>query len=290
MLCGVARSHGSLISLQELLPLLPEHTSASEFADAISSNPSLRSRFQLKDGYVIENFGETGIDLDFSENLRGRLMARKNMKFASRFVSLLHSNPFRIIAVSGSTSYGSASRSRDIDLFCIAPAGRMWVSLVQGLLLARVFGLLNRKVPQICFSCIMDEGYAEAAFTTPQGPLFARDALEARVQRGRISYRSLLRQSGWMASFYPAAYSAITGRAGEEMDVRRKPSRIAIVQNMFLSFTVGTFIKMKSSLLNRKLLSSGQEDSLFAVRCAHDHLFHESNRYLALRRKYSDTW
>jgi hypothetical protein len=287
ILTGVAKSHGSLISLQELILLLPEPTSEAELAESISSNPALNSRFELREGFVIEKSDETGGGTNLIDDCYGRTTAKTNMKHALRFATLLRSDSIKMIAVSGSTSYRSASLSRDLDLFFIAAAGKMWLCLTQGLILARFFRFLNRDAPQICFSCVMDEDYAESTFTSPQDPLFARDALTAKVLKGKAGYHSLLRRSGWMASLYPAAYSVAARGEALDQKVSNGPTMTAGLLNKFLLHAVGGYIRTKSRLLNRRLLSSGQDDDLFVVRSGGDHLFHESKRYLNLKRRYS---
>lgn len=290
ILTGVAKSHRSSISLQELSLLLPEPTSETELAESISSNPVLNSRFELREGYVVEKSDESGAGTNLIDDSEGRSIARTNMKHALHFAPLLRSDSFKIIAVSGSTSYRSAALSRDLDLFCIAANGKMWLCLTQGLILSRVFRFLNRDTPQICFSCVMDEDYAELTFTAPQDPLFARDALAARVLKGKAGYDSLLRRSGWMSSIYPAAYSAAARGGVLDQKVGNEPTPTARLLNEFLLHTVGGYIRTKSRLLNRRLRIRGQLDGLFVVRSGGDHLFHESNRYLNLKRKYSSAW
>jgi hypothetical protein len=136
----------------------------------------------------------------------------------------------------------------------------------------------------------MDEDYAESTFTAPQDPLFARDALAAMVLKGKVGYDSLLRRSGWMSSIYPTAYSAAARGGMPDQKAGNKPNTKARLLNMFLLHIIGGYIRTKSRLLNRRLLSRGQGDSLFVVRSGGDHLFHESKRYLNLKRRYSSAW
>lgn len=280
----VATRHGSLISVRELSRLLPESASESELAEAISSTPSLSSKFELQSGYLTERSrGDRHGALE--TEMRNREIARINMAHASRFVSLLHLSRFKMVAVSGSTSYGSPSRSRDLDIFCVAPAGRMWLSLTQGLLMARAFGLLRRTAPPVCLSCVTDEDYARNAFVSQRDPLFARDALQTKVVKGRTFYRSLLSSASWISSFYPHAYDS---KAPPDVPQIRAsgPSSVDRVVNHLLFFIVGRYLAAKSSLLNRKLNATGRRTDVFETRSGEDHLIYESRRYTALKHEY----
>jgi hypothetical protein len=290
MLCGVARSQGSIISLRELLPLLPESIPEGELAEAICSFPDLSSRFELRDGYVRERLGMPEGDRAIKSEVESRRAAVRNLSYASQFISLLHSNPFVVVAVGGSTSYNSASRSRDLDLFCVAPVGKSWLSLVEGLLMSRVFAIFHRGSPGVCFSCVMAEDFAMSMFAKPQEPLFARDALQAKVFRGSREYESLLRQARWISSYYPQAYGALSRHEGYSLASKKTSSIFWRVLNKFLFLTVGRYVAFKAWLLNRKLLRMGREHDAFTTRCSEDHLIYESRRYSDLRLRYSDTF
>jgi len=190
-----------------------------------------------------------------------------------------------VVAVSGSTSYGSASLSRDADLFCVTPQGRMWILLAKGLIIARVYRLVNRRAPHFCLSCVMDETYARSVFSSQQHPLFARDALEAKVLIGRDIYKSLLGTAAWMSAYFPVAYREAVSDTPREHKTQRRQA-LAGILNRLLFVTLGRYIRAKSSLLNRNLKASGRSGDLFRVRLGVDHLIYESRRYVDLRREY----
>jgi hypothetical protein len=290
LFCEVARSQGSIISLRELLPLLPERIAENDLAEVIGSVPYLSSRFEVRDGYVAEKLGMPEGDRAFLSGVDSRLVARSNLRYASQFISLLHSIPFSVVAVSGSTSYNSASRSKDLDLFCVAPVGRMWLSVVGSLLLDRVFSLFHRSSPQVCFSCVLSEDFAESAFSEAQGPLFARDALQTKVFRGSRKYASLIRQARWMSSYYPQAYVALSKSEAPIPVSRNKPTVFWRVVNRYLFLTAGRYVEFKAWLLNRKLLGFRKENDVFTIRHSEDHLIYESRRYADLRLRYSNAF
>jgi hypothetical protein len=286
LLYQVARIHGSLVTLADLVHLMPERMSEGDLADAIQSHPALSSKFTLESGYVIEK----GVNLDpqqaFVAERQSRARASTNLWHAARFAPLVASSQFQMVGVSGSTSYRSASRSRDLDLFCVSPSGTMWISLTKALLLSRVFSLMNREGPPICLSCVMDESYARKTFSADQGALFARDALETITLVGESEYESLLGSASWISSIYPTAFAKRSASANNSNSGQRSsPWKRAF--NSFLFFLTGTYIGAKSSALNRRLARKRESDSAFTLRKGVDHLIYESRRYAKLRSHYS---
>ena len=284
LLYRAAKRNGSLVTVRELSRLLPENVSESEVVDAIASVPSLNSKFELRSGFLTERLEEPSFDPIILES-DSRKSARANLVHASRFVSFLRSSGFQVVAVSGSTSYGSASISKDTDLFCVAPHRSMWVCLTKALVMARAYRLVNRGAPRICISCVMDEGYARSEFAGRRHPLFARDAIEAKVLKGRDHYESLLKAASWISDYYPVAYGE-TFTGGHATGPGRNPSSFARVLNRVLYLVIGRYIQAKSSLLNRRFRKGGRGGDVFGVRCGDDHLIYESRRYLDLKKEY----
>lgn len=285
LLFHAAKRNGSLVSVQELSRLLREAATESDVEEAIASIPSLSSRFELRSGYLTERNGERGVDSVLLE-ADNRRTARTNLSHASRFSSFLRSSKFELVAVSGSTSYGSASLSRDADLFCVAQTNKMWTSLTWGLIMARAYRLTNRGAPDFCLSYVMDEDYARSTFKAQRHPLFARDALEAKVLLGQDLYESLMGEADWISQYYPVAYAETVGLSSPSS---KKKSRAAtdVVLNKLLCFVVGRYLRLKSYILNRKLAARGRESDLFDVRFGEDRLIYESRRYKTMRREYA---
>ncbi|MDA4125265.1 MAG: hypothetical protein OK438_07475 [Thaumarchaeota archaeon] len=286
LLVDVARRQGSLISLRELLPLLNERTTEAELAEAFDTFPVLGSKFELKSGYVTAKSSAVREAL-LNKERGNRKVAARNLSYAAQFMPLIRSSPFRMVAVSGSTSYMSSSQSRDLDLFCVAPRGRMWFSLAQALLLARVFNLTRSAAPQLCLSCVMDQDYAESIFANEQDALFARDALASVVLMGRDTYGSLLRSASWIQSLYPGAYSLRSRQVSPTTAPQRWARSYELVLDRFLYVVVGSFIKMKAFILNRKLAGRQRREGVFRIRAGYDHLIYESARYAGLRAAYA---
>ncbi len=286
LLYEIAKRQGSLISLRELVPLLPDRTTEPELAEAFSTFPFLGSRFELKSGYVTEKEANSDRETLLNTERASRRMAARNISYAAQFVPMMHSTPFCLVGVSGSTSYLSASLSQDLDLFCVAPKGRMWLSFTQALILARVFSLFRPAAPQVCLSCVMDEDYAKSAFTRERDPLFARDALATIVLKGGSTYQSLMERATWISSLYPTAYSMQKKQTSKDLPPRRRATPLEAVLDRFLYVVVGSFIRMKASLLNKRL-AGRRKSGVFALRAGYDHLIYESTRYSNLRGAYT---
>jgi hypothetical protein len=194
------------------------------------------------------------------------------------------------LSVAGSTSYKATSENDDIDIFCVTEKDSLWIYLTKALLLARVLKLVRPRSPRFCFSCVLDEEYARRLFASPSDALFARDALTAQVLQGSFFYDRLLRKGQWLSDYFPKLHrlrKAQQGETLEEMEVTR-PAVARKALNHFLFLTVGSYVRLKSILLNRKLRKTRRPDSLFMVISGRDHCIFESQSYQQLRRMYSE--
>lgn len=286
LLVQVAKENGALVTVQEISRLMAERASELELAEAIASDPVLGSRFELKGGFLTERRRERGTG-SLKDEASNRLTASTNLGHAFRFVGLFGSKCFKMVAVSGSTSYGSAARSKDLDLFCVAPAGTAWLCLTSALVMAKVFNSLSRASPPICLSCIMDEDYARLTFARTDDPLFARDALETKVVKGRDTYENLMRAAPWISRYYPRAYGRM-GVSSEPMRHEGRSSAASAALNRLLYAIVGRYLTFKAWALNCRLQKAGRGSEVFEVRSSVDHLIYESKRYSTLRAKYGE--
>jgi hypothetical protein len=286
LLFRMAERNGSLISVRELSRYLPDGGSESEIAAAIASHPSLSNRFEVNGGYLTPRTGGRGPEVLEKESI-WRARARTNLSHAARFASLLLPGGFDLVAVSGSTSYGSASRSKDLDLFCVAQEGRLWTSMTRALVMARIYRLLSPGSPQICISCVMGLRYATARFSKVQSPLFARDALQTRVMKGHETYRSLMSAAAWISGYYPRAYEAEDLQRAH-MGPLAGPSAFEGAADRLLFSVVGRYLRFKAKALNARLRKRGAVDDVFEIRIGADHLVYESRRYAALQSDYDE--
>ncbi|SRR5579875_64550 len=302
LFCKVAKANESALSLKEIIQLTSLDLSEEGLARAWHSAPAL-SKYEIGDYGVVYEKEECQAERQASsvEQNERKQRANANIEYARKFAELIggiHNRKAQVISISGSTSYFSVSRQDDLDIFCIARRGSMWSILCKSLLLARALKVSDDKSPQLCLSYIMDEEYALREFTRPQDGLFARDAISTLVIHGADFYNSLLAKSDWMRAYFPAMYAAKIGggdRDTQEFQSRHSqdlvtPARVRPrerILNLFLYATAGTYIRMKSYLLNRRFAKKRQKSRAFRLRIGPDRCIYESLNYLELRKMYS---
>jgi len=293
LFCDVANANGAPVSLRELIVLASIDFTEQQLAESWNDYEILSSRYKIKSGIVLESpigdkLDSTGLVLkmkkEISENLQ---RANSNISFATRFGSFLGVDNFKVLSISGSTSYLSVSKADDLDFFCISESGRMWKSFVRSLILARSFRLVQKDSPWLCLSYVADEEFARREFSSNRDGLFARDAISARVIHGREFYSDLLGENPWMSEYFPKLYSLQGASASNDSETRKQNSSFSRIINLFLYYTAGSYIKVKSYLLNRKLSRDQKISSLFRLKIGVDHCIYESQEYHRLRKMYS---
>jgi hypothetical protein len=297
--CHIAKENGAAISLRELIELAAIDASEHELATAFHSDTKLRSKYLLESGYVLEKLAadEESWQKTVEEEEKRRERGRQNLKRASRFGQVLVEGAI-LVSVSGANSYLSAKEDDDIDFFCVTKTGSMWPFMLRALILARIHRIANSDVPELCFSCIMDERWATKEFRERQHAIFARDALTAKVIGGWTTYHALLEEARWMESYFPAFYAIRLRESGVTEDEGPPPQDVpahgddeaggSTVLNSFLYFTLGSFLRIKSWALNRRLTKSSMHSSVFATRIGKGHYIYESNGYRKLRKMYGE--
>jgi hypothetical protein len=284
--CEIAKINKSMITVSELRQLTEADATEEDFLAAWDGNPTLASKYEIDSGYIVEKGTVQRSNLEWvDEEEKSRRRARDNVATAEGFANLCASERVRLLAVAGGNSYKRARDGDDIDLFCVTTRDSLWLFMLKALLLARIYQL-TRKSPPFCFSYVMDESMARAEFAKTGDRLFARDALAAKVLVGTGFYRSLMGDGRWMEKYFPRMYARSyeeSGEATREGGDRRGNAAV----NTLLYFVVGTYIRMKAHMLNRRYRSKGNTPSLFRVRIGRDHCIYESNRYHMLRGMYN---
>ncbi len=281
-----ASDNGSLISIEELLQLLPEPSSEGELARMLTSAPSLRTKLDLRAGYLTARSNERAVSESLAGEAESRARAKRNLDAARRFTLLVPGASPLLLGVSGSTSYRSASKSKDLDFFCVTRRAHLWYDLAKLLLLARAFRAVNPESPDLCFSCVMDVEYALSTFSARGGPLFARDALQTVVMKGDVTYGELLGRARWISELYPTLYRKRT--LTQPVPSRRVEgvSALAAAANGFLFIVVGSYVRLKCFLRNRKLSKEGRDMDEFEALLGRDHLVYQSRRYRQMKESY----
>lgn len=290
LLLVIARTKGSLLSakdIDELTRLLPAGADPGSIWNQI---PSLDSRYEFNGGLLVErrasNNQASSIEIEDQKWRRAR--AERYIEYAREFSHISGKAWIRVLSVAGSTSYKATSANDDIDIFCVTEKDSVWIYLTKALLLARIFKLVRPGSPRFCFSCVLDEDYARRLFSSPSDALFARDALTAQVLRGSPYYNRLLQRGQWLSDYFPKLHRLRKAQhAGTFEDTNVARTTIARkTLNHFLFLTVGYYVRLKSTLLNRKLRGTRRLDSLFRVISSPDHCIFESQSYQELRRIY----
>jgi len=291
LLSSIAKSNGSLLSLQDIATLTDVNLTEEQLEAGWPTIPGLAETYDLKHGFMIEreHANSSSHPTILQREIEKRERGEKYANFARKLASYCIGRETKLIAVSGSTSYHAVSETDDLDLFCVTKPESLWMFLTKSLLFSRAFRLAGRDRPRICFSYAVDQSFAENEFTSPNDPLFARDALAAIVIHGVGSYKGLLKRSSWIASYFPRLYQQRTesADAGDVLEPRSKPSPGQKFLNLLLCFLVGNYITTKSTMLNRKFRKQSKSSSFFTVRIGSDHCIFESVRYSHLKTMYN---
>jgi hypothetical protein len=292
LLLAIARVKGSLLSAKDIAELTGLLPAGSELGSIWNRFPRLDSQYELQEGLLIEKHAKSSRartdTLEDSNQRRAR--AERYIEYAREFSFLSGKRWIRVLSVAGSTSYKATSENDDIDIFCVTEKDSLWIYLTKALLLARVFKLVRPRSPRFCFSCVLDEEYARRLFTSPNDALFARDALTAQVLQGSLFYDGLLQMGKWLSGYFPKSHRL---RKAQHVETLKdtgvtRPSVAQKTLNHFLFLTVGNYVRLKSTLLNRKLRKTRRPDSFFTIISGRDHCIFESQGYQELRRMYGD--
>jgi hypothetical protein len=289
LFCEVARENGAAIFLKDLSVLASTNCSEEDLANSWKDCELLSSRYEIVSGLVLEKTRSKN-----PVETRGKMDARRaransNIIFANQLEKMFERGRalFEVLSISGSTSYLSVSETDDIDFFCMTKTGSMWGAFVRALLLARAFRLSRKDAPWICLSYVADETFVRKEFSEHQNGLFARDALSTLVIRGENRFLKLLRENGWMASYFPKLYGFRVNEAEDTPEQANSSGLLGKIMNLFLYYTAGSYIKLKSYLLNREFLRDRRFSSLFQLRIGPDHCIYESADYLRLKQLYA---
>lgn len=285
LLSEIARANKGHISIQDIATLSSSGLDEAEIRIAWDTTPDLRSSYDLEQDFVVDRTEAIQESSILSEVLERRYRARKFIQFGKRFQRFSRVRDVTVFSVSGSTSYYSTLPGDDLDFFAITKGGVLWICLFKSMVLARVYRFFHPTYPRFCFSYAIDDRFAKKAFATDD-LLFARDALNVIVLHGASYYRTLLTRSLWMADYFPRLYQLKTEPPREEVSKSNVKSPLLQFLNLFVYYTMGPYLRIKSSQLNRNLRRKDLTGSLFTIRSGPDHFIIESARYQRLRKMY----
>lgn len=285
LLSEIAKANSGHISIQDISILTSAGLDEAEIRTAWENTPDLRSSYELKQDLVVDRSEVIQEHSITSAVLERRSRARQFIQSARCFQRFFRASDPIVLSVSGSTSYYSALPGDDLDFFTITNDGSLWIFLFKSMVLARIYRLIHPTSPRLCFSCAIDDRFARKAFAT-EDLLLARDALNVIVLQGENCYHALLKQSSWMANYFPRLYRLRTEPSREEVRKPRVQSPFLRFLNLFLYFTMGPYLQFKSALLNWNMRRRALAGSLFILRSGPDHFIFESVRYQRLRQMY----
>ena len=285
LLAEIARVNTSHISIQDIATLTSVGLDEAEIRAVWEATPGLRSFYDLRQDFLVDrNDAILESSIQF-EVLERKTRARQFTQYARQFQKFYRAKGATVLSVSGSTSYDSTQPGDDLDFFTITNDGALWIYLFKSMVLARIYRQLHPGFPKICFSYSIDERFARKAFAT-EDLLFARDALSVIVLHGENYYRTLLKRNSWMANYFPRLYQIKTGPPDEEAGKSGAKSPLLRFLNLFLYFTMGPYLRFKSSQVNRNLRGKTSTGSFFTLKSGPDHFIFESVRYQRLRQIY----
>ena len=283
----IAADNGSTISFGELRTLLPSTMFPSD--EVLQQFISMDERLSTRLASVGQEVAIRGRETLAEARQAQRLLSVARVRQADRFLEVLSRIcPWiRVAGVSGSTAYGGAKPSDDIDFFLVTAKDRLWLSLFIALLTARGVRMRAHSSTVYCFNRILDEDTCKSAFASTRDPLFAREALNLRVLRGGGAYRDLLATARWMEQPFPDLYRT-------RMDAPRRPSEASSPRSRsFLNVLetatavfVGTYLVLAGLRRNARLRREGRSKECFRTIVRRGFYATESVLYDELREAY----
>jgi hypothetical protein len=286
--CKIAEASGALLSIKDLVELLPVDATEEELEAGIASDESLAAKVFVESGLAVSmgpvsDRGTARKAIEEGKRRRSRAIA--NIAAARAFARLFSKDAI-FVAVAGTNSYLSAAEGDDIDFYCITKTDGMWAFMLKALILSRVRSLAGGSTPPFCFSYVMDERQVRDVSSRPKTAVHARDTLTVAMISGYSTYRAILENEPWMRAYFPAIYERRLREAGSRDDQRPPAAKGSRVVNTWLFFTLGSYLGLKAWILNRRLAKHGRSDAVFKTWIEPGRLEYASRRYLELGNTY----
>ncbi len=286
--CKIAEASGALLTVKDLVELLPVDATEEELEAGIATDMSLASKVFVESGFAVSigpgSDGETARKaIEEAKKRRSRAVA--NIE-AGRVFARLFSKDAIFVAVAGTNSYLSAAEGDDIDFYCITKTDGMWAFMLKALILSRVRSLAGGTTPPFCFSYVMDERQVRDVSSRPKTSVHARDTLTVAMISGYSTYRAILENEPWMRSYFPAIYERRLREARTRSDESLPAAKGSRVVNSWLFLTLGSYLGLKAWILNRRLAKRGRSDAVFKTWIEPGRLEYASRRYLELGKTY----
>lgn len=190
------------------------------------------------------------------------------------FIRSISTLPIRFAGVSGSVSYEPLPED-DIDIFIITEDRRLWITAAVAMLKRRLSSSTD-----ICLCLFMSESYARRFFREQNDPLITEDSLHTVPVIGTEFFRQLLGQSEYIR------------RTNPEFAFPRAPMKTRVPSpsplDLMAYLLLGSFLKMKGFIVNRKLTKSGRSEERFRTRISTEYMILDSLKYRKLRNEFRD--
>ena len=284
----IAAASGALLLVKDLVELLAIDSTEEELEESISADESLASKVFVESGQVVlisPGSDRATARKAIEEAERRKRRAIENVEAARAFARLFSKDAI-FVAVAGTNSYLSAAEGDDIDYYCITKTDGMWTFLLKSLILSRVRSMVRRNAPPFCFCFVMDEKKATEEITRPKGALYARDALTAKVISGGDEFHKILENATWMRPYFPTVYDhkmAELAGGGGQGPYPKKGSRVV---NTLLFLSLGSYVRLRAWVMNRKLAKQRKSDAIFKAWIEPGRLEYAARRYVELGKMY----
>ena len=287
-LVSIAAGHGTSVSTQELLALLPAGSfgTAEALERFVAEDEALRRELRVRQGEVVPH--EDAVLLE--RRAAQRRLTADRLRLASSFgarVSRICPG-VDLVAVSGSTAFGGCEPEDDIDFFLVTRRRRMWAVLLASMALARLDRKRDAGLPIFCFNRVTEREPCLVAFGRPGDALFAREALSLRVVRGGGFFQDLLKRGQWMEGPFPTLYRR---NLAADVDPQASPvpdgGAVWSVANGLAFLGLAPYLYLAGLVRNARLRRQGRMDALFRTVVAFRFFSYDSRKFETLRERYA---
>jgi predicted nucleotidyltransferase len=287
----IASECGQAVSITEILRMLSCKHEPEVIQEIIDADPFFAGFLRREKELVVVR----GYESLFSERTLRQIISRDYLEKAIYFSDHMvrRSSGVKMMAVSGSVAYGSASASDDIDIFLVTKTNRAWICLFKALLLARALSLkahVNGAKANYCLSYMQDMKEFEQVLKQQRSPLLAREFLSMHVLVGVDYYYQLLGRNTWIGQIFP--------RLGGSGIMNKDQTGSAPVENLFVSLArdflnisffpvLKIFLSFKAFCRNLEFRKQQKTGDLFEARITQGSCVYTSNKYRRIERMYA---
>ena len=287
VLLEVARRHGTTLPLEDLTKLFSESgpAGAADLTEWLRAHPAVG---EVTDGHVVPPGGSAPNPERLAErrargetywNAAGQLVEGP-LDLAARFV--------QCVGVTGSAAYREPVEGDDVDLMAVTRPGTLWLFLALAFTRMRWGG--RSTLPERshwCLNYVIDATRIRSEYLRPQGFLFAREALTARMVLGASYYRDLLSRADWMANELPRLYRAAIGTAIDPPPPETRAGAVTRLLNLMAFPLLAAYLQARGLVQNRRLEREGRSEERFRTETRLERFALHTSKYARLQAVYS---